>query len=93
MNEHQLVLEWFMNNLPEINKVLTDMDNQRRKLLEIEPKIFHDDVNLEYYDKTFSKLADLATNSLAIPTEMVYNVFEDKKLLIDKLNRNLKNEV
>lgn len=88
MTKDSEIIDWFCDNKPEIQEILNELDQAKLKLMEMEPVVFHEDIEKEFYDLATTKIADLATKTLAIPIEMVYSVIEDKKLLIDNLKRN-----
>lgn len=83
------IVDWFVNNGAQINDVLRDMNNAKTKLMEMEPTVFHEDIIKEFNELGLQKIANLITKDLAIPVEMVYNIIEDKKLVMNALNRNL----
>ncbi len=83
------IVDWLVNNGTRINPILNDAKNAKLKLMEMEPVVFHDDIEKEFNELVVQKIADLITFDLAIPIEIVYNAIEDKKLLINVLDRNL----
>lgn len=90
MTKESQILDWFYNNEARVVPIVWDMNVAKSKLMEMEPVVFHDDIQQEFYELTMQKIADLITMDLAIPIETVYNTIEDKELLIDTLNRNKK---
>lgn len=88
MNKDSEIIDWFCHNNPEVQQILTELDVAKLKLMEMEPVVFHEDIEKEFYDLATTKIANLVTKDLAIPIEMVYTIIEDKKLLIDNLKRN-----
>lgn len=85
MRTERDVIEWFVSNRGTVCSIVHELDKKKMALLSIEPSVFHDDIQKEFYDLSVQKIADLITLDLAIPIEMVYNTIEDKKLLVDSL--------
>ncbi len=83
------IVDWLVNNGTRINPILNDAKNAKLKLMEMEPIVFHEDIEKEFNELVVQKIADLITFDLAIPIETVYNTIEDKKLLINVLDRSL----
>lgn len=89
MNKESEIIDWLCNNGTRINPIILDFQKAKEKLMELEPIVFHEDIEKEFTELVIQKIADLITKDLAIPIEMVYNTIEDKKLLIKVLDRNL----
>jgi hypothetical protein len=87
--KEQQIIDWFSNNGAVITPIIQDYNNAKLKLMEMEPVVFHDDIQKEFNDLVLTKIVNIITKDLAIPAEMVYNMIEDKKLFVDCLGRNL----
>ncbi len=88
-NKESDIIDWLVNNGARINPIILDFQKSKEKLMEMEPVVFHEDIEKEFQELVMQNITDLITKDLAISAELVYNTIEDKKLLINVLNRNL----
>lgn len=85
MNKDQEIINWICYNSLRIKEILNPLIVKRNELIFETYTEFHDEVMDQYYDNAIKEIANEITKDLAIPIEMIYNIIEDKKLLIDKL--------
>lgn len=79
------IAEWFLDNQATIDVIISDLTKSKNKLMEMEPVVFHEDIQTEFTDMALRQIVDILTKDLAIPAEVVYNTIEDKELLIKTL--------
>lgn len=79
------IIDWFCLNSVRINEILKPLIDFKLDSYNTVDQVFHGEIQEMFYDEAISQIANEITKDLAIPVEMVYNIIEDKKLLINRL--------